>query len=113
MPHEIVDETRGPGVPLTGGNLYEIWQSLGKPDRRTPTLDEVLQEIRLLRERDVPPERAELPPFPHNEKVVLEPPLDGGGLRQMTYPDGQVITGYSADDVLKLREAYLEERVDL
>jgi hypothetical protein len=98
---EIVDETRGPGTPLMGGNLQEIWKALGHDDGRIPVLDEVLQEIDRLRAKPL------IPTFPHNEKTVVQPAPDG--LRQMTYPDGQVITGYTADDVLKLRIEYLRE----
>lgn len=110
---EIVDETRGPGRPLSTTEtlsraLTEIWVTLGHEDGHTPTLDEVLIEIRGLKSLEQSAQWGTnadtTPPMPANEYV--EPDI-----RSVTYGAfGMTATGYSADDVLKLREAYAVEQ---
>ncbi len=114
MPIEVVDETNGPGRPAGGDTqhvidrmLGEIWQALGYPAGRVPVLDEVLQEIRNLRDAE---------PAQHVRHADITPlmpddePEGSFALSSVSYPDGMIFTGYSVDDVLKLRAAALAER---
>ena len=114
--HELIDESRGPGTPVDGGTLLrtmqEIWQALGHDDGRVPPLDEVLQEIRALKvtqdDRD-----AERPGGMHDatyatDDVIPRPTPEG--FQQVSYNAfGMTITGYSAEDVLRIRAARLAE----
>jgi hypothetical protein len=113
MPHEVVDETNGPGTVHSrhlDNTLKEIWLALEKGDHRTPTLDEVLVEIRGLvafRTLCVQNEMAEMgmPEMPDDED-----PARTFGLSSVFYPDGMTIAGFSSDDVLKIRSAALAEK---
>ncbi len=125
MPHEVVDETNGPGRSLTGGipertqsvidrMLGEIWVALGHPNDRTPTLDEVLLDIRRLvqfyedtiqqdehervRHADITPLLMEEEDETGSSWTVTQPSVTYG-------PFGMSITGYSVDDVLRIRAA--------
>ena len=110
----LIDETSGPGRPVDGQDswitnrmLGEIGQALGHSAGYTPTLDEVLQEIRRLRkEADdrattrLGEEQDEDVPYVH---VVADKTVTWGAF-------GMTVVGYPADDVLKIRQAYVAER---
>ncbi len=117
---EVVDETNGPSRSLTGDTqhvidrmLGEIWQALGYPAGRVPVLDEVLQEIRNLRDAE-PVERvrhADITPLmPDEEEDEPHEVIENGGLilpavQSVTYGAfGMTITGYSANEVMQIRE---------
>jgi len=107
MPHELIDESRGPGVPAGSAvTLQEVWSALGFHDGRTPTLDEVLIEIRNLRQAPT----ASIPPMPEEQEQVEYVPQSALALPSVSYADfGITVIGFSADDTIKIRKAYLEE----
>lgn len=99
----VIDETSGPGkpvgLPLFAESLREIWEALGHDDGRVPTLDEVLIEIReLVDDENIPDTR-------HGEPVHLRP---GPSVTWGAF--GMTVLGYSADDAIRLRQAYMQEK---
>ncbi len=120
MPIEVVDETNGPGRPITGDTqhvvdrmLSEIWQALGYPPGRVPVLDEVLQEIRNLRDAEPPQHvrHADITPLmPDEDEDEPHEVIENGGLilpavQSVTYGAfGMTIVGYSAAEVMQIRE---------
>jgi hypothetical protein len=129
---EIIDETNGPGRVLNQQDaermqLREIWRALGFEDNREPMLDEVLIEIRDLvavrqsvRNRHIRPNRqlsrdADITPLMPDEDADEDEDephevIENGGLvlpavQSVTYGAfGMTITGYSAAEVMQIRE---------
>jgi hypothetical protein len=102
MPHEVVDETNGPGRPFPTASynaMYELWQALGHEDGRMPLFDEVLAEIRKLVDERKIIRHADVTP------LLMDDEDDSSPVVLVRYPDGMVLAGYSADDVLRIRAA--------
>jgi hypothetical protein len=102
----VVDETNGPGrrMDALDNALQEIYWALGNPvsDKRIPTLDEVLLEIRNLRDGAEVQDDVSDPVEYVPQSALALPSVSYGAF-------GMTIMGFSAEDVLRIRQAYREE----
>jgi hypothetical protein len=110
---QMVDESRGPGKPLSfATDLAEIWEALGHYDGRSPSLDEVLIEVRdLMRIRSLHHVKDARQNSDQDAPEFLETEdEDYHGVRSVTWgTSGMTVVGYSVEDVLAIRKAYQEE----